>query len=56
MIKNIIIIELYLVVIFLLYKLIYYIRRENVLKAKRRERITNKKGKPEMRDPILKRG
>ena len=54
--KTIIIFELYLVVIFLLYRLFYNIKNDIALnKRRKKEYIDSKKRlKPEMRDPILK--
>jgi len=57
MAKVIFIFELYLVLIFISYRLFYYIRRDRLLNGGHKRRIINKKlKKPEMRDPILKRG
>ena len=57
-IKNIIIFELCLVLIFILHRLFYFIKRDKMLEAKRKKRVIDRerKIKPEMRDPILKRG
>lgn len=56
--KNIFIFELYLVLIFLSYKLYFYIKRDRIMSKERKKRIINEKqkSKPGMRDPILKRG
>lgn len=56
--KSILIFELYLVLIFILHRLFYFLKRDGVMEEKRGKRIAdrNQKLKPEMRDPILKRG
>lgn len=55
--KVIFIFELYLVLFFISYRLFYYIRRDRLLNERRKRRIiAGKSKKPEMRDPILKRG
>jgi len=56
--RNILIFELYLVLIFILHRLFYFFKRDRAIEKKRRKRIVDrkKKLKPEMRDPILKRG
>ena len=56
--RNIFIFELYLVLIFLSCRLYYYIKRDRRLWKQRSEKNIKKKpgAKPEMRDPILKRG
>lgn len=57
-VRSIIIFELCLVVIFLSHRLFYYIRRDRILSERRKKRMIDSKQKlkPEMRDPILKRG
>jgi len=56
--RSILIFELYLVLIFILHRLFYFFKRDRAIEEKRRKRIVDrkKKLKPEMRDPILKRG
>jgi len=56
--KSIIVFELYLVLIFLSYRLYYSIKNDKIMSAGRKKRIIDDKlkQKPDMRDPILKRG
>jgi len=56
--RSILIFELYLVLIFILHRLFYFFKRDRVLEERRKKRIIDSKQKlkPEMRDPILKRG
>ncbi|MBA7621766.1 hypothetical protein ES703_29132 [subsurface metagenome] len=58
MIRNIFIFELCLVLIFISHRLFYFFKRDRALEEKRRKRMIDSKQKlkPEMRDPILKRG
>jgi len=58
MIRNIIIFELCLVLIFISHRLFYFLKRDKVLGERRKKRMIDSKQKlkPEMRDPILKRG
>ncbi|MBA7542408.1 hypothetical protein ES705_34729 [subsurface metagenome] len=58
MIRNILISELCLVLIFILHRLLYFFKRDRALEERRRKRMIDSKQKlkPEMRDPILKRG
>ena len=57
-IRNILIFELYLVLIFILHRLFYFFKRDKALEERRKKRMigSKQKLKPEMRDPILKRG
>jgi len=57
-IRDILIFELYLVLIFILHRLFYFFKRDRVLEERRKKRIigSKQKLKPEMRDLILKRG
>jgi len=56
--KSILIFELCLVLIFTLHRFFYFLKRDRILEERRKKRIINRKQKlkPEMRDPILKRG
>lgn len=56
--KNIFIFELYMVLLFLSYRLYYYIKRDRRMNEERKKRYIDDKlkSKPDMRDPILKRG
>ena len=56
--KNIFIFGLYMVLIFLSYRLYYYIKRDRRMDKERKKRYIDdkSKSKPDMRDPILKRG
>jgi len=56
--EGILIFELCLVLIFLSYRLYYNIKSDRIMFGRRRKRtIDSKLGlKPDMRDPILKRG
>ena len=56
--RNILIFELCLVLVFILHRLLYFFRRDKELEERRKKRIIDSKQKlkPEMRDPILKRG
>lgn len=56
--RSILIFELCLVLIFILHRLFYFFKRDRVLEERRRKRVIDRKQKlkPEMRDPILKRG
>jgi len=57
-IRNILIFELCLVLIFILHRLFYFFKRDRALEEIRKKRIIDNKQKlkPELRDPILKRG
>ena len=57
-IRSILTFELCLVLIFILHRLFYFFERDRALEEIRKKRIIDnrQKLKPEMRDPILKRG
>lgn len=58
LIRDILIFELCLVLVFILHRLFYFFKRDRVLGERRRKRMIDSKQKlkPEMRDQILKRG